>query len=162
MNYDEFQRETANDMVSDFDRQEIEERIQAQEKEDQIRQIRAQRQFVTLQNQAVNDGVSEACRELGLSVEEYARLAGQDPHQQLSLIKKAAKKLAVKTVRKRNPQGRFVKAGHAGSQPAGQGRRPVKSFDEIKSTDYGNRDNDRLDDIVGTVLDAMPPEFFLP
>ena len=159
--YDDMARDTADDMVDEYERQELEERIRAQEKDDQVRQIRLQRHYANLTNQAVNNGVLEACKEAGISLEEYSRMTGEDPDQYISQVQKSTKKHTHKVIakaRKRNAKGQFVQQPAAKQSPTG---RPAKSLQDVQKGNYANS-RERYDDMINTVVDSLGPEFFTP
>ena len=88
--------------------------------------------------------------EAGITSAELARLQQENPGLYDQAIDHAFKSYS-KTLRSavRNPKGQFTR------QPSAKQDKPAKTLDEIHQADYGRRDNDRLDDIISTVVDSM-------
>ena len=97
--------------------------------------------------------------EAGLNQAEMNRLCRENPGLYDQAIDHAFKSFNKTVKAARNSKGQFT------GQPVAKhpvSSKPVKSVEEIKSTDYGRRDNDRLDDIVATVLGSLGPNMFVP
>ena len=101
-------------------------------------------------------------QESGFTQAELNRLYQENPglyDQALDHAFKGFNKTIKAAATGRNQKGQFTRQPVA-QQPVSP--KPVKSLEEIQQTDYARNSNDRLNDIVDTVLSSLPPEMLTP
>lgn len=144
----------------DYEQQEIQTRLLA---EDRARQ-NLNSQYVAQYNQTmIQQGVSEACAEAGISPEDFSRMSGFDLEMTGAEIKNAAKSM-VRGVVSKAKKGQ--KAPQAGTQPRqpGQPAQPVQASSDrrenLRNIDTKRREGRVSSDqaLLDSLNSILPPD----